>query len=683
MAQSTRLSLLAIASTLLLSGCLEGIEAPESVRFKDASAGEAPPPIQVAIRSLSDGPATVNVGPLATEWLSPDKARLVIQPGETVMVELTASECEEGGDRVGALALSSDGALGLVRVEMACLSALDARFGVVSAHQGARIGPTEFNEAIEVPIINDRPGAFRAEVLAGFEPSAHIEVEAVVLDADGEPVDGVSPLERLREPVEFDHETAAYAAVHEFKAPSRAFDEDVEVILRIDPHGRLADDFLGNNEKRPLEGAPRLPDPLPAFHFHLVPVAMTVLRDGVEHVLTGRVPDCPAGCMAGALDMLPLPTDKVKVSVHPLLDIGTLEYTQEHEDSHWGLTLDLKEEIRAQLGSNGIWTPDAPMELQMAVAFVADDEDSVDWAGGGGWGGLAGTPILYRQTGWHTPRVVDFLTPSTVAHEVGHNLYALHAAPIGLDCSSVDDDFPEGYDGMISGDPDGGGPLRVRAAYAHRGAAGKEEPPGLPQPALPVGFLDQALLWDDVMNCRLRSGVARYVSDYHYLVTLFGAGRQAGRSWGGAWDPSEGFWGTDWDTCVGNGQPCPWRRGGPAAAAGSAKSAATPIAGAAPPEAKVHVSGYVDADGRVLEHGAHARLGSWPGRREAPSGSHILIAYDGSGMAVHEQPIALRRAFHLDGLIGRYAADIPRGDVARVEIRDGSGALLLSLDVAE
>ena len=52
-------------------------------------------------------------------------------------------------------------------------------------------------------------------------------------------------------------------------------------------------------------------------------------------------------------------------------------------------------------------------------------------------------------------------------------------------------------------------------------------------------------------------------------------------------------------------------------------------------------------------------------------------------MAVHEQPLPLLPAFHLEGTGARYEAVIPRPDAVRIEVRDGDGALLLSLDVAD
>ena len=675
-----RLSL-PLAACLLLAGCLEDLEHPAELRFDDANVPEVPEPVQFTARNLSDEAMTVRLSSWAPDWLTPAEESVTIGPGGTATVEVDAAACEEGGEREGALAVSAGGGTALVRVAMNCIAGPDARFGDVAAHQGARVGPTEFNLRLEIPVVNDRPGAFRAEVLANFEPSAPIEVEAAVLNADGEPVAGISPLARLRAPIEFDHDEAAYAAVHEFEAPSAAFAEDVEVVLRIDPDGRLLEDHRGNNEARPLAGAPRLPEPLPSFVFHLLAVNMTIVKDGEEHALSAGIPNCPAGCLAGALDMLPLPVDLVEVSQHAI-DIGTLEWTDNHANERWGMAMDVRARILDGIEAEGILVGDVPIGRQMAIAFVAHRE-SINW-NNNAFAGLSGMPIITverQATGYE--RLDEFRYPSTVAHEIGHNFSAFHSWPKLWDsatCSVPDPDFPYGADlALISGDPDGDGPLRVRPAYARLGSAGQVEP--VYQYSRPQGFIDQALPLVDVMDCGQNAtwDEINHVSDYHYLLTLFGAGSEAGLPWveGSCleWRHSQGY--VTWRAAD---APCPWRRiGDPVGIGVRAKSAAAPI----PSSPAVFVSGHVGADGRFMALGAYAKRGDWPRMRQAADGDHVLIAYDANGVAVHEQPIRLHPAFHLAGVRGRYEAVVPRADAVRVELRDGDGSLLLSLDVAQ
>ena len=582
---------LALASCLLLGGCLEGLEHPDALRFEDANVGESPAPIPFTVASLLDEPVALRAHSWTPEWLSTDRTRLTIEPGGSGTVTLSAAECGEGGEREGVLAISANGKAAFIRVDMTCAAlGPDARFGDVAAHQGARIGPTEFNPRLEIPVVNDRPGAFRAEVLATFDPTAHIEVEAVVLGADGKPVPGLSPLERLREPVEFDHGTAPYAAVHEFKAPATAFGEDVEVVLRIDPDRRLGEDALDNNEARPLEGAPRLPEPLPSFIYHFVPVTMTVVRDGMEHALTTGVPDCPAGCLSGTLDMLPLPVGLVEVRERPI-DIGVLEWTAEHEGERYGMTWDVRNKIWDGVKNMGILDMDVPAERQTVVAFVPDSDDA-DWSRNA-FSGLSGNPILIVHndaldarsfTPDHAEDGRGFSSRSTIAHEAGHNFGAYHAwvesEPICRNSRGSDPDFPYSRNGtpytpFISGDPDGDGPLRIRPAYARLGTAGRLS--YWTGYTMPSGFLDQTVPAFEVMACASGVGDVHHVSDYHYLLALHGAGLAAGLPWADRSCMKRAEWSDGRRRWAVSGTECPWRSGGGAARASArSKSAGAP-----------------------------------------------------------------------------------------------------------
>lgn len=693
-----------LALSVLLGGCLEEVEYPQALRFEDAVVGSAPGSISFSVHSLADVPLTLRAYSWSPEWLSASTNRITLQPGGSGTIGLSAAECEESGDREGVLAISADGKPAFVRVDMTCVSlGPDARFGDVGAHQGTRIGPTEFSPDLEIPIVNDRPGAFRAEVLANFNATAHIEVEAVVLDANGEPVPGLSPLERLREPVEFDHGTATYAAVHEFKAPAAAFREDVEVVLRIDPDGRLPEDALDNNEVRPLDGAPRLPEPLPSFVFHLVPVSMTIVKDGEELALEGFVPDCPGNCLSAALDMLPLPAQRVEVREHPSIDLGMIEWTSDHANAPFGMAGDVTASVRGHFDSEGGWVDGVPSERQTIIALA---EDSIELAWANGAGGLSGNPILvmlhrtvYEANGersWdHDYLAVDI--PRTIAHEIGHNFHAFHAwfdsDPDAAYDPIRDHSFPYVDNGggkwgttpFISGDPDGDGPLRVRPAYAHRGSASETYVDWRGVGFLnPTGFADQSQPVGEIMAGSLPYEHPAHISDFHYLITLFGAGWNADLLWGDApcleidnekYDENGEYWRT-------SQRSCPWRISGDAVAArGKSKSATQAISENSAPS--VHVSGYVDVDGRFPSAGAHAMLGGWPSMRLAKIGEYMLVGYDAHGMSVHEQPLPLLPAFHLKGVRHRYEAIIPRPSVRRVEVRDQNGALMISIDVMD
>ena len=690
-----------LAACLLLAGCLEDLEHPAELRFDTVNVSEAPEPVQFTARNLSDEVVTVRLSSWAPEWLTLAEESVTIGPGGTATVEIAAAACEEGGRRESALAVSAGGGTALVRALMDCTDEPDARFGDVAAHQGARIGPTEFSPRLEIPVVNDRPGAFRAEVLANFEPTAHVEVEAVVLGGDGKPVPGLSPLQRLREPVAFEHDSAPYAAVHEFKAPSEAFAADVEVVLRIDPEGELEGDVPSNNEAHPLKEAPRLPEPLPSFVFHLVPVTMTIRKDGQDHHLTTDVPDCPAGCLSGALDMLPLPVELVEVREHPSLDVGLLEWSARHDGDPWGMTGDVSNAIWNQVEAEGSLVKDMPSEQQMVIALVPNRE-SVNWQLNS-YAGLAGTPILIMDnqdrnipgyTEVHHEEDREFSNRAIIAHEVGHNFGAFHAwvnaEPICRDSRYSDPDFPYFRNGttyapFISGDPDGGGPLRIRPAYARLGTAGRVFSwSGF---AVPPGFLNQKTPTFEIMACGSGVEDVQHLSDYNYLLTLHGVARAAGASWVHEscleWRPSAQRW-------VAAGEGCPWLvGGGPKRAAATTKIAAStarmPELRSSPLLGKsVYVSGYVDASGRFLVRGARAKLGDWPSMRQPTDGAdHVLIAYDNNGMVTHEQPIRLLPAFHAIGIRSRFEAIVPGSNVARVEVRDSLGALMLSRDVSD
>ena len=529
----------ALALLPLLAGCIEGVAyGPSPVEFQAGTpGGEAPPPVTLTVTNDRSEPLTVK---LQEDWFAPlnethhpdhyerpwvhvrhDGAEhdpdypantvetFTVAPGEARDFTLHASPCRKPGPRSGGLAIRastpSESATTEIPVSMDCGPlAPDVYFAEAAGYQGVRIGPTGYDVDHEVPIIESRPGGFRAEVASTFcpwteDPEAtpcpmpegrHFNVEAVAHAEDGREI----RLARTRDPYDARYdmrqmvEGYPYAEAHEWKAPAWMFNEGADVTLRIIPDPDWPQgEIRGNNEVVPLAGEVRLPERLPDVTFVMMPVTFTLDVDG-EKVFYPIRPldhlDCPPSgsvCMANTLDVLPLPMNTTHIvdtcgcdlerkqalldNDEPLdaacqvpcepIDIGDLNWEGDH-DGQWsfGLSLEVMDAALEKAMEMGL--TDAPREKRVIVTMSPSSSESLNpKAPHGKNGGIAGigltsTQALVKIDDWNYIDGGPIRTTGTpeyvLAHEIAHVFGALHGyfiTPESDFCNGVLGNFGE------------------------------------------------------------------------------------------------------------------------------------------------------------------------------------------------------------------------------------------------
>ncbi len=684
------------------------IQLPQQAAFHDALTGTSPPLLQVPLSitddvSQSDEPWPFTVS-TDSDWIvAPDTEYGMLSPHHTLRIPLNAKPCTTPGERTGSITVHHHEASKAVKVGMNCAKPTDVVFGQVDAYQSVKIGATEWKPASEVPVISGKPGAIRAEVQAHFvPPGGHVEVEALVLRRDGRPHPTLSPLKYLREPYDDPYSTLKYKAIHEFKAPAGVFGEDVRLVLTLDPNGRVDGDNPDNNRALPLESAPRLPEgyPLAPFRFNLTAVTMTIVKDGVEHVLKGEL-GCPNGCMTPALDWLPINRERVQIRTHELVIEEPIEFDET------GTHPTVRQATYEAAKKQGIVDENWDVNRQTVVAVYQDTEE-VSWIRNRALGVAGDRLLAVIQPGYLDKRN----TASIIAHEIIHNYDSGHS--IWADPGTMVDrcgwfgdwNYPYRFnEGQISGDPDGPGPLRVHPAYNHAGNA-TERLTSAPHASI-RGFIKQDTheRIPSVMGCQYYSR-QHHISDYFYLENVFGAGHLSGYAFSPRGN-SHNLYNWAHRNYVGEGDSkirqnchrmdvsCPWRYTRASFSLASDQADVVAIRSkSAPAESDVAelqeaepalTQGFVfeiwlDRHGYPMPETAWASTAS--SRASGGEGEYTLKAYDAYGVVIHTQGVEVTPAYHMQDVSGRLEVFVPNRDAERVEIRDGEGNLVWEGEVS-